>query len=304
MSENSNQNQQPAYYAIIPSEVRYCKDLEPSAKLLYGEITALCQKEGYCWANNRFFAELYEVDSRTIRRWLESLRRNNFIICEMEEDSFNPQRIIYLAHNFQKMFTVRQKCHGGGKETSGGPDKNSLHSITSNTTSNNPPPSPPPKPKPIEDKQSLRSDLSLRSEEEDFFINDLLNSTTLSPSDKSRLKKDYSNDQLVNALKIAKTLPIKKSFMGLLLDILNNPERYRSSEIKTLTPAQQIALQYNQKLLKVAPKLAKANEKSIEEDAVTILIEGYVQKLSLKAFDFMQDIKRAMECDNMLGIKT
>jgi hypothetical protein len=34
-------------FAVIPSCVRYCKDLEPNAKLLYAEITALSDSEGY-----------------------------------------------------------------------------------------------------------------------------------------------------------------------------------------------------------------------------------------------------------------
>lgn len=72
----------PNYYAIIPAEVRY-SDLKPNAKLLYGEITCLTNKHGYCFATNIYFAELYDVSKNTISLWVKDLKQKGFISVEM-----------------------------------------------------------------------------------------------------------------------------------------------------------------------------------------------------------------------------
>lgn len=72
----------PSYYAIIPAEVRYSK-LKPNAKLLYGEITALSSKEGYCFATNNYFAKLYDVTKNTISLWVSQLNKEGFITVEL-----------------------------------------------------------------------------------------------------------------------------------------------------------------------------------------------------------------------------
>jgi len=79
-----NEKEKPSYYAIIPANVRYCESLSPNEKLLYGEITALSNKEGYCWASNGYFAKLYAVSKRSITRWLEKLNSEGFITVEYE----------------------------------------------------------------------------------------------------------------------------------------------------------------------------------------------------------------------------
>lgn len=63
------------YYAIIPASIRYNKELKFAERLLYGEITALTNKEGYCFASNRYFADLYSVTPETISRWISHLKK-------------------------------------------------------------------------------------------------------------------------------------------------------------------------------------------------------------------------------------
>ena len=53
MSEEGKSN----YYAIIPANIRYNKELKFAERLMYGEIIALSNKIGYCYASNKYFAE-------------------------------------------------------------------------------------------------------------------------------------------------------------------------------------------------------------------------------------------------------
>ena len=76
----------PNYYAIIPAEVRY-SNLKPNAKLLYGEITALSGKLGYCYATNNYFAELYGVSKNTISSWISDLKKLGFINVNVERNA-------------------------------------------------------------------------------------------------------------------------------------------------------------------------------------------------------------------------
>jgi len=76
------ENETPNYYAIIPADVRYDERLKANEKLMYGEITCLSNKLGYCFSSNNYFAELYNVTPQAISGWIKNLERCGYITCE------------------------------------------------------------------------------------------------------------------------------------------------------------------------------------------------------------------------------
>ena len=91
--------EKPSYFAVIPANVRYDEKLKPNEKLLFGEITALSSKDGYCWASNSYFAKLYNVSSVTVSNWVTNLVKCGYIIREIikdEETKEIKQRKLYI----------------------------------------------------------------------------------------------------------------------------------------------------------------------------------------------------------------
>lgn len=127
------EEQLKSYYAIIPANVRYDKDLAPNAKLLYGEITALCNEKGYCWASNQYFAELYGVSILSIKRWVNSLVTKGYVYRTL---TYKPnskevdKRILSIDGGIKIDTTSVQKCYDPSI-------KNDTSSSIKNDTDNN-----------------------------------------------------------------------------------------------------------------------------------------------------------------------
>jgi len=131
-----------SYYAIIPANVRYDKSITPNAKLLYGEITALCNEKGYCWASNNYFADLYEVTPQAVSKWINQLAKKGYITLDYERAGKEiKQRNIYIATYQQIIKEVSTKDDGGiNKRLRGYQQKikeNTTVNNTNNTTDNN-----------------------------------------------------------------------------------------------------------------------------------------------------------------------
>lgn len=119
--------EKPNYYAIIPANVRYDKKLKAMERLLYAEITALCNKEGYCWATNSYFANLYETAKETISRYISHLVVCGYIKTKIIKNDKNgiEKRIIQISRGIDE--TVMPPIDETVKE----------NNININNTSNN-----------------------------------------------------------------------------------------------------------------------------------------------------------------------
>lgn len=91
----------PSYWAVIPAAVRYDDAIPANAKLLYAEISSLTGREGYCWAENSYFAALYGLTERSVRRLLDALAVRGYIRIEEERGDHGKleSRRIYAGLN-------------------------------------------------------------------------------------------------------------------------------------------------------------------------------------------------------------
>lgn len=119
-----------SFYAIIPAYVRYDKDLSSTSKLIYAEITALCNEKGYCWATNKYFSDLFNISVRQVQNILKQLCDKNFIKIIIEKKT---NRKIFVID-----YPTHEKNFGGGvKKTSYPHEKNFTQNIIDNNIINN-----------------------------------------------------------------------------------------------------------------------------------------------------------------------
>ena len=103
------EKQNVGYYSIIPSTILYNKNLKANEKILYAVITSLSNKEGYCFASNKYLAEKLNVGANTVSGWITDLRRKNFIQVELIRNDKQEiiQRRIHINdihYNFYKEY--------------------------------------------------------------------------------------------------------------------------------------------------------------------------------------------------------
>lgn len=134
--------EQPSYYSILTANVRYDKKLKANEKLLFSEITALSNRNGYCHATNKYFAQLYDKNSSTISDWINHLKQRGYLKVVMVKDGkqIKERRLFPISNPIREIpNTPSEKTVGGYSEKAEYPiHKNPKENITSiNNTSKN-----------------------------------------------------------------------------------------------------------------------------------------------------------------------
>lgn len=105
------------YYIIIPAVIRNNAELSPLSKLIFGEILTLSQSCNYAFANNSYYARIYNVTTRQITRCIKELFNCGYIVISGERK----QRKIYIDKN------VYIKSNFKDKNVYNDIDKNVIH---------------------------------------------------------------------------------------------------------------------------------------------------------------------------------
>lgn len=118
---------QPNFWAVLPAIVRYDKKLSSTQKILFAEISALTNKDGYCWASNSYFADLFGISDTQVSTSISKLKKEGYITSDVEN---NYKRKIFLT---EKVIGGIKKTYKGYKENL----KGVLSKVKYNNISNN-----------------------------------------------------------------------------------------------------------------------------------------------------------------------
>ena len=86
-------------------------------RLLLIHIISLCKKNGYCWATNRYFCDIYNVTQVTISKSISNLATFGYIKTEYDnKGTNNSKRIIKLSEVLKlKIKSIKDNFNTGYK---------------------------------------------------------------------------------------------------------------------------------------------------------------------------------------------
>lgn len=86
-------------FYVIPSDIYEDDLLSAEEILLYGLISNMATRTGYCYASNAWLAQKRKVDERTVKRWLSNLEEKGYIQRDLRYENSSSVRKIFITHS-------------------------------------------------------------------------------------------------------------------------------------------------------------------------------------------------------------
>ncbi len=83
-------------WVVIPWSILTAKQLTSTEKLIYGEISALQRRDGYCRASNEYLGAAIGVHPNSVSRIIRKLRKMEILTIDFEDCNGKTKRRIYL----------------------------------------------------------------------------------------------------------------------------------------------------------------------------------------------------------------
>jgi len=83
-------------WVVIPWSILTSRKLTATEKLLYGEISALQRRDGFCRASNEYLGLILDAHPNSISRLIKKLRKMEMIAIDFEDNKGKIGRRIYL----------------------------------------------------------------------------------------------------------------------------------------------------------------------------------------------------------------
>lgn len=94
-------NQEPHFFLTIPTHVVENPKIDDSTAILYGRIMSLTKSKGYCFASDKYLAEMSGVSTQEIGKRLLTLERCGYIRRETQKVGLRWDRKIYPNLNYE-----------------------------------------------------------------------------------------------------------------------------------------------------------------------------------------------------------
>lgn len=86
---DDEKNKTLGFYSIIHGTILTDKTISEGSKMMYCYLTNLTNAKGYCWATNKYLAEVAQVTDREVRNRLKELKDKKYISITINRDEKN-----------------------------------------------------------------------------------------------------------------------------------------------------------------------------------------------------------------------